>query len=230
MCEKIAKKKKKNVQRPSGNTVKNVRKNILWKKNIAGTAGRTTFEREKKIHGIFHFFRARLSAALCWRGWGLWLMGPISVAFVGTGACVCIHPSLPACFPDEAHLWTRVLAYFWQVLLLLVLALDWSSRGGCGRKPLTLCPFWRVSKNVKTSNVFFTPCFCRPPQDKISIEFRHPLIRHPLDSPQNGPQQPHQFTEADFSWRMHPGTPQLRKMPSFSVMELSFPLRQRKNT
>ena len=34
----------------------------------------------KKFHGIFHLFRARLSAALCWRGWGLWLMGTISVA------------------------------------------------------------------------------------------------------------------------------------------------------
>ena len=41
---------------------------------------------------------------------------------LGTGACVCIRPSLPASFPDEAHLCTCVLGYFWQVLLLLVLA------------------------------------------------------------------------------------------------------------
>ena len=30
--------------------------------------GRTTFEREKNVHGIFHGFLARLSATLCWRG------------------------------------------------------------------------------------------------------------------------------------------------------------------
>ena len=157
---------KKNLLKPSGNTVKNVRKTFVKKKHC-WDCRQNHFWVRKKIHGIFHFCRARLSAALCWRGWGFVTHATHFRGIVGTGACVCIHPSLPACFPDEAHLWTGVLAYFGQVLLLLVLALNWSSRGGCGRKPLTLCPFWRVSKNVKNSNMFFTPCFCRPPHDNI---------------------------------------------------------------
>ena len=163
MCEKMFEKNRENRPKNLWQNSENVRK-ILWKKHCWDRR-QNHFWVRKNISRNFSLFSGPAVCSPLLEGVGFVTHGTHFRGIVGTGACVCIHPSLPACFPDEAHLWTRVLAYFWQVLLLLVLALDWSSRGGCGRQPLTLRPFWRVSKNVKNSNLFFTPCFCRPPHD-----------------------------------------------------------------
>ena len=128
LCEKnraknsakiCAKKKVKNRQKnPSGNTKKCAEKFCEQKKHCWDRRQNHFLSAKKNFTEFFFFFGPGCLQPFVGGGRVCDSWDP---GIVGTGACVCIHPSLPARFPDEAHL---VLAYFWQVLLLLVLALD----------------------------------------------------------------------------------------------------------
>ena len=77
----------------------------------------------KKNLTDFSLFSGQAVSSSLLEGVGFVTHGTHFPRILGTGACVGIHPSLPASFPDEARLCTCVLGYFWQVLLLLVLVL-----------------------------------------------------------------------------------------------------------
>ena len=89
---------------------------------------------KENILGCLHGFLARLSAALCWRGWGLWMIGLMSVASLNT----CTWTSLAE------------LASLCPSIVLI----QWENRG---RKPLTFWVFGgfnreRVNREVQTVN------------------------------------------------------------------------------
>ena len=74
----------------------------------------------KLLHRNFHSFRARLFAALCWRGLRFVSYWTHCRGIIGTGAC------FPAYFPDEeAHLPTHVLGHPWQILFFFIRASYW---------------------------------------------------------------------------------------------------------
>ena len=86
---------------------------------------------------------------------------------VGTGAGVCIPPLTVSMFPDWG---TSMYTCAWIALASLaplVLASCWSNRWFVVENPWRCAFFWISQKSVKNSILFFTPCFCRPPQDKV---------------------------------------------------------------
>ena len=150
----------KNAQKKNfGNTVKHVRK-ILWTENSAWTAGRTIIECEKN-HRSVHFVRARLSAdSFPWQCWH--------------GRTRVYPPLIANMFPGWS---TSMYTCFWIFLasfappcpsIILI------QKGNCGRKPLTLCPFWRVSKKTQKFKLFFTP-MQTPPRQKTGGNAVHLL-------------------------------------------------------
>ena len=127
--------------------------NVVNRKTVLGPQAEP-FPKAKKITEIFTLFGPGCLQPFdkLLEGWGLWLMGVISMA-VSTRARACV--SAPHCqhVSRMKHIYAHVL---WiEVLLLLVLALYWSKKRNCGRKPSTLCPFWCVSKKLRNSNCFF---------------------------------------------------------------------------
>ena len=171
-CEKSAKKIVKNRQKNLWQHSEKLCEKFLWtKKTLLGPQAEPLLS-AKKISRNFSLFSGQAVCSPLLEGVGFVTHGTHFRGIVGTSACVCIHPSLPACFPDEAHLRTRVLAYFWQVLLLLVVALDWSSRGGCGRKSLTLPPLLaRLKKCQNFKFVFHTVLLQTPPRQEFAAIF-----------------------------------------------------------
>ena len=148
-------------KKPFGNTVKNVW-TIWWTKKQCLDRRQNHFESEKN-HWNFHFVRARLSAALCGCDW--WDSFPWQ----------CWHRCTRVCPPLTANMFpgwsTSIYTCFWIFLAsfappcpipILI------QKGNCGRKPLTLCLFWRVSKKLKHSNCFSR--WCKPPTTKKQEE------------------------------------------------------------
>ena len=148
----------KNVQKKTfGNTVKNVQ-TILWTEKQCLDRRQNHFESEK-ITEIFTLLGLGCLQPFVGVTDGIHFRGSVR-----TGARVCVRTSLPTCFPDEAHLYVRVLGYFLQVLLLLVLSLYWSKKGIVVENPWR-CAFFGVSqKKLKNSNCFSRRC--KPPHDK----------------------------------------------------------------
>ena len=91
------------------------------KNTVLGPQAEPCLSTKKNLTDFFTFSDQAVSSPLL-EGVGFVTHGTHFRCILGTGACLRIRPSLPASFPDEAHLCTCVLVYFWQVLLLRVLA------------------------------------------------------------------------------------------------------------
>ena len=101
-----------------------------------------------------HGFLGRLSAAPCWRGWGLWLIGLMSVALPARIQACVSAPRLPIECPEHAHLSTHARTSFAD-LTSLCPGIVLIQQGNCGRKPLMLYPFWRASKKCQIFTYVF---------------------------------------------------------------------------
>ena len=113
--------------------------NFVNRKTVLGPQAEPFWKR--KNHWNFHFVRARLSAALCGCDW--WDSFPWQ----------CRHRCMRVCSPLTANMfpgWSTSIYTCFSIFLasfaprcpILILV----QKGNCGRKPLTLCLFWRVSK------------------------------------------------------------------------------------
>ena len=129
-AKKCAKKIAKNRQKNLWQHCEKMCEKSLWKKTLLGPQAEPLLSAKKKFTEFFIFFGPGCLQPFVGGGGGCDSWGPISVA-LSARAHACV--STPHCqhVSRTRHIYEHVFLHiFWQVLLLLVLALDWSSRGG----------------------------------------------------------------------------------------------------